>query len=153
MTKRFETETAGRVLLGSLSRIAELAREVDPAVDLYGRVKTTNSVAQKMLRNHVSAHGILDILGVRAVTEHTMGCYRLIRSIHLEFPVLLSEFDDYIAAPKSNGYRSLHTTVRSPCGLPIEIQVRTHAMHAHAERGGACHLRYKRLQATEATPE
>ena len=104
-----------------------------------------------MLRNSRGIFEILDIIGIRAVTEHVDDCYRLIRRIHSEFPVLASEFDDYIAAPKPNGYRSLHTTVLSPCGLPIEVQVRTHAMHADAESGGASHVGYKQRQAMEAS--
>jgi len=151
MTTHLDTAVAERVLLSSLKRMAALSQDIDSGVDLYGRVKTNHSSSRKMLRDSLGIHEILDIIGIRAVTEHMHDCYRLIRRIHSEFPVQSSEFDDYIAAPKPNGYRSLHTTVFSPCGLPIEIQVRTHAMHAHAESGGASHLRYKQLQAVEVS--
>lgn len=151
MITHLDAAVAERVLLSSLKRMAALSQDNDSDVDLYGRVKTKHSSSRKMLRNSLGTQEILDIIGIRAVTEHTQDCYRLIRRIHLEFPVLASEFDDYVATPKPNGYRSLHTTVLSPCGLPIEIQVRTLAMHAHAESGSASHLRYKHLQALEAS--
>ena len=139
------------LLLRSVTRMASLSRDVDPCVQLNGRLKSDVSTKRKMSRTGLAAHEVLDIIGIRAITEHVHDCYRLVRRIHSEFPVQASEFDDYIAEPKPNGYRSLHTTVLSACGLPIEIQVRTHAMHAHAERGGASHLRYKQVQAVEAS--
>jgi len=140
-----------RALLGSVKRIAVLSRDVDSHVQLHGRIKSVVSTAEKMLRNGLGAQEVLDGVGIRAVTEHTHDCYRLIRRIHSEFPILAGEYDDYVAAPKSNGYRSLHTTILAPGGWPIELQVRTSAMHAHAERGTASHVRYKILQASVAS--
>jgi (p)ppGpp synthase/HD superfamily hydrolase len=99
-----------------------------------------------MRHNRLGVHQVLDIIGIRAVIEHTNDCYRLIRRIHAEFQVIAGEYDDYIAVPKSNGYRSLHTTVVSPCGFAVEVQVRTHAMHAHAECGASAHRHYKQRQ-------
>ncbi|MBK8011625.1 MAG: hypothetical protein IPK13_09750 [Deltaproteobacteria bacterium] len=150
MNANLDPAVAKSVLLRSLKRVTVLSRDADFGVQLYGRVKSSHSASQKMLRNKLVAHEVLDIIGIRAITDHVHDCYRLIRRIHLEFPVLVGEFDDYIAAPKPNGYRALHTTVLSSCGLPVEIQVRTHPMHAHAESGGASHLHYKHLQAVEA---
>jgi len=151
MTTHLETARNESVLLGSLKRMAMISQDIGSGVDWYGRVKTHRSASRKMLRDSLGIHEILDIIGIRAVTEHVHDCYRLIRRIHSEFPARASEFDDYVAAPKPNGYRSLHTTVFSPCGLSIEVQARTRAMHVHAETGAASHLRYKRLQAMEAS--
>jgi (p)ppGpp synthase/HD superfamily hydrolase len=151
MTTHLETAADELVLLGSLKMMTTISQDIDSGVDWYGRVKTNHAVSRKMLRGSLGIHEILDIIGIRAVTEHVHDCYRLIRRIPSAFPVLASEFDDYIAAPKPNGYRSLHTTVLSPCGLPVEIQVRTQAMHVHAKSGGASHLRNKQLQAVEGS--
>lgn len=137
-----------RALLLSLEKTAELARDLAVGVELYGRIKSGPSAWEKMRRHGLRAHQILDALGIRAVTQDSHDCYRLVRRIHAQFPVLPNEYDDYIATPKPNGYRSLHTTVVGPCGLPIEIQVRTHAMHADAEHGAASHARYKRIAAS-----
>jgi GTP pyrophosphokinase len=151
MSTHLETAANERVLRNSLKRMVTISQDIDSGIDWYGRVKTNHSASRKMERDSLGTHEILDIIGIRAVTEDVHDCYRLIRRIHSEFPVQASEFDDYIAAPKPNGYRSLHTTVFSPCGLPIEVQVRTHAMHAHAESGGASHVGYKQRQSMEAS--
>lgn len=151
MSTQLETTANERVLRNSLKRMAMISQDIDSGIDWYGRVKTNHSASRKMLRDSLGAHEILDIIGIRAVTEHVHDCYGLIRRIHSEFSVQAGQFDDYVATPKPNGYRSLHTTVLSPCGLPIEVQVRTRAMHADAECGGASHVRYKQQQAMEAS--
>ena len=117
--------------------------ELDPDFRLYGRIKSIESISNKMLANSLNASQILDIIGVRVITNDPSDCYRFIRRVHSEFQVLAAEYDDYIAAPKPNGYRSIHTTVVSPCGFPVEVQVRTHAMHDICERGSAAHSVYK----------
>ena len=151
MSTHLETAANEGVLRDALKKMVTISQDIDSGIDWYGRVKTNHSASRKMVRNSLGAHEILDIIGIRAVTEDVDDCYRLIRLIHSEFPVRASEFDDYIAAPKPNGYRSLHTTVFSPGGLPIEVQVRTHAMHAHAESGDASHVGYKQRQSMEAS--
>jgi GTP pyrophosphokinase len=116
---------------------------LDPDFGLYGRIKSLDSISNKMLDNNLDGSQILDIIGVRAITRHPRDCYRLIERIHSEFRVLASEYDDYIASPKPNGYRSIHTTIVSPCGFAVEIQVRTRAMHEICESGSAAHSVYK----------
>ncbi len=131
-------------LLHMMEEIQALACPLNPDIQVYGRIKSTVSTSQKMLDKFLDAHEILDVIGIRAITRHTRDCYRLIRGIHSAFPVLPREYDDYIATPKRNGYRSIHTTVVSPSGLPVEIQVRTQTMHETCERGSAAHSVYKR---------
>jgi (p)ppGpp synthase/HD superfamily hydrolase len=133
-----------RALLHMLDSMPALIWELDPHFRLYGRIKSLESISNKMVGNNLDASQILDIIGVRAITKDQSDCYRLIRRVHSEFQVLAGEYDDYIAAPKPNGYRSIHTTVVSPCGFPVEIQARTHAMHEICERGSAAHSVYKR---------
>jgi GTP pyrophosphokinase len=127
-----------------LESMPALVWELDPDFRLYGRIKSLESISKKMLNNGHDAGQVLDIVGIRAISRHSRDCYRLIQRVHSEFQVLASEYDDYIAAPKPNGYRSIHTTVVSPCGIPVESQVRTHAMHEICERGSAAHAAYKR---------
>lgn len=131
-----------RALLRTLQRMPALVW--DPDFRLYGRIKSLESTSTKMLDRSLAVGQIFDLIGIRAITTHPSDCYRLIRRVHSEFEVLESEYDDYIAAPKANGYRSIHTTVVSPCGFPVEIQARTHAMHDICERGSAAHSVYKR---------
>ena len=138
-------------LLAVSKRIRALSLGLNIEIELSGRIKSPTSLSAKMLKNGLPSEEILDIIGIRAVTDTTRDCYRLVRCIHSTFPVILGEYDDYIAAPKPNGYRSLHTNVLSPGGLVVEIQVRTHAMHEHSERGFAAHSKYKRHRGVLST--
>ncbi len=133
-----------RALLCMLQSIPALIWEINPDFRLYGRIKSFESISKKMFDNRLDASQVLDIIGIRAITMHLHDCYRLIRRVHSKFQILASEYDDYIVTPKPNGYRSIHTTVISPCGFSVEIQVRTHAMHEICERGSAAHSVYKR---------
>jgi GTP pyrophosphokinase len=132
----------------TLESMPALLWEMDLDFRLYGRIKSLKSISNKMLDNDLDVGQVLDIIGIRAITRLPRDCYRLIRRVHTEYPFLVREYDDYIAAPKPNGYRSIHTTVVSSCGLPVEIQVRTHAMHELCERGSAAHSIYKRNRVT-----
>lgn len=109
-----------------------------------GRVKSLYSVHRKMQRKGVPASAIVDRLALRVQVETEADCYALFAAAQARFGVLDHETDDYIAHPKPNGYRSLHTAMVEP-GVPepFELQVRTFAMHEHAERGTAAHWRYK----------
>jgi len=127
----------------TLKSISALSSGVDPDILVSGRLKSFASVAQKMRRNGLAVHQVLDIIGIRTVTRCTADCYRLVRRIHSAFPVLAREYDDYIAVPKPNGYRSLHTTVITTFGHPVEIQIRTGRMDADSRRGPAAHFHYK----------
>ena len=85
-----------------------------------------------------------DVLALRVVVDgDELDCYRVLAAAHSLWPSVDGRRKDYVAAPKGNGYRALHDTVTLPCGTPMEIQVRTVEMHAHAEIGDAAHRLYK----------
>ena len=120
------------------------SRCVDPHARLNGRIKSIASTSGKMFYTGAGIHQGLDIIGIRVIFQTTRDCYRLVNRIHDEFEVLEQEYDDYIAIPKSNGYQTIHTTVVSSCGFPVEIQICTQKMHRLADRGSASHMQYKK---------
>ena len=111
--------------------------------ELSGRPKHLWSIAQKMQRKHVGVEQVYDLLAVRVIVADVPACYAVLGIVHTLWPPIPGQFDDYIAVPKNNMYQSLHTAVMGPDGQPIEIQVRTHDMHALSEYGIAAHWRYK----------
>lgn len=119
-----------------------LARHgVDATVD--ARVKSEASVLAKMRRKGVDRDAIFDRLALRVIVDTEAEAYAVRDLIEARHAVIAAERDDYIANPKANGYRSLHTAVRTRYGEVAEFQVRTHAMHAEAEHGAAAHAAYK----------
>jgi GTP pyrophosphokinase len=108
-----------------------------------GRPKHIYSIVKKMRGKSLGFDRIFDIRALRIVVPAVSDCYAVLSWVHHHFEPLEQEFDDYIAKPKTNGYRSLHTVVRDESGRPIEIQIRTQAMHEHAEFGVAAHWAYK----------
>ena len=96
-----------------------------------------------MVRKGIPFDLVHDVRGVRVIVDDTNSCYTALGIIHANWRPIPGEFDDYIAAPKDNFYRSLHTAVNYDDGKTLEIQIRTEEMHQNAELGIAAHWRYK----------
>jgi len=112
-------------------------------VQVSGREKTVFSIYRKMREKHAGFAQVSDIFGFRIVVPTLTDCYVALGVLHQLYKPLPGRFKDYIAIPKANGYQSLHTTLQSPLGTPVEFQMRTEAMHAVAEKGIAAHWLYK----------
>lgn len=121
---------------------AELANNGIQA-EISGRPKHIFSIWRKMQNKNRSLEHIFDVRAVRLLVTSIGDCYAALGVVHNLWPYLPGEFDDYIANPKGNKYQSLHTAVIGPDGQTIEVQIRTHEMHRHAELGVAAHWRYK----------
>ncbi|TPD54091.1 MAG: GTP diphosphokinase [Thalassolituus maritimus] len=111
--------------------------------DVYGRAKHIYSIWRKMSRKNLDFSKIYDIRAVRILVPELRDCYATLGIVHSLWRHIPNEFDDYIANPKENGYRSLHTAVIGPDGKVLEVQIRTHAMHEDAELGVCAHWLYK----------
>ena len=124
----------------------QLERELNKsgiAALVYGRPKHIYSIVKKMRGKSLDFDQVFDIRALRVIAADVNGCYAALSFVHSRFTPIEGEFDDYIAKPKSNGYQSLHTVVRDEAGRAVEIQIRTQAMHDHAEHGVAAHWAYK----------
>jgi len=110
---------------------------------VQGRPKHIYSIVKKMRGKSLDFEQVFDIRALRVVVPETDDCYAALAWVHAQFVPVAEEFDDYIAKPKPNGYQSLHTVVRDEQGRAFEIQIRTQAMHDHAEHGVAAHWAYK----------
>jgi len=131
--------------------LEEMMHAVGIPGEVYGRPKHIYSIHRKMERKQLSFDQVFDLRAVRIVTERLEDCYAVLGLIHGRFPYIPGEFDDYIATPKDNFYRSIHTAVFGPESKPVEVQIRTREMHDQAELGLAAHWRYKELRAHDVT--
>lgn len=111
--------------------------------DVAGRAKHIYSIYKKMVKKKVDFDGLYDIRAVRILVKTVPECYTTLGIVHSLFQPIPGEFDDYIANPKGNGYKSLHTVIVGPEDKGIEVQIRTKDMHAFNEYGVAAHWRYK----------
>jgi GTP diphosphokinase / guanosine-3',5'-bis(diphosphate) 3'-diphosphatase len=126
--------------------IAELRPRLEAAgieADLQGRPKHIYSIWKKMERKGAEFGEIYDVYAIRVLVDEVRDCYAALGIVHSLWRPIPGQFDDYIAVPKNNLYQSLHTAVIALDGKPLEIQIRTHAMHQVSEVGIAAHWRYK----------
>ena len=138
--RRADREAFIRETLDTLGRALT---EAGIRAELAGRPKHIYSIWKKMQRKDMDFTALYDIRAVRVLVDSVADCYAALGVVHTLWPHLPGEFDDYIARPKGNGYRSLHTAVIGPHGKTLEVQIRTHAMHRDNELGVAAHWRYK----------
>src|SRR5450432_441240 len=108
-----------------------------------GREKHLYSIYSKMRAKGISLHEMVDVYGFRVIVDGNDNCYRTLGLVHSLYKPMPGRFKDYIAIPRTNGYQSLHTTLFGPNGIPIEVQIRSEAMHRVAESGIAAHWKYK----------
>ena len=124
-------------------RLREVVAEQGISADVAGRPKHLYSIWKKMQRKQLPIDELYDLRALRVLVDDIPTCYAVLGLVHAQWVPIPSEFDDYIARPKPNGYRSLHTAVIGPEGKTVEVQIRTREMHALSELGVAAHWRYK----------
>ncbi|MFT6269467.1 MAG: RelA/SpoT family (p)ppGpp synthetase [Alphaproteobacteria bacterium] len=110
---------------------------------VQGREKHLYSIYSKMKTKELSFNDVMDIYGFRIIVDSVDNCYRVLGAIHGMYKPIENRFKDYIAIPRSNGYQSLHTSLKGPHGIPVEVQIRTEEMDHLADKGIAAHWVYK----------
>jgi GTP pyrophosphokinase len=154
---------AGRLAERRVARehyIAALRTQLDAALaqagikaQVQGRAKHIYSIWRKMQRKHLAFEQLYDVRALRIIADSVGDCYAALGVVHSLWRMLPGEFADYIATPKGNQYRSIHTAVQGPEEKSVEIQIRTAEMHRHSELGVAAHWRYKEGTGRDASYE
>ena len=132
-----------------ISRLSEM----QISARVYGREKHLYSIYKKMLNKELRFTQVMDIYAFRVVVDSVDICYRVLGAVHNLYKPIETRFKDYIAIPKSNGYQSLHTSLKGPHGVPVEIQIRTEEMDLMADRGVAAHWLYKDIEDSSTTAQ
>ena len=143
--KKQEREQTVQMLIESISKTLKLN---GINAQIQGRAKHYYSIYNKMKRTNMAFHDLYDITAVRVIVESERECYEVLGIIHSQFKPIAGRFKDYIAMPKANMYRSLHTSVLGPRSKPLEVQIRTQQMHEVADYGVAAHWKYKEANNT-----
>jgi GTP pyrophosphokinase len=138
--KRTEREAG---MAAARAQMAQRLQQAGLRADVQGRPKHLYSIWKKMQGKGLGIERVFDVRALRIVAGDIPACYAALARVHECYRPVDGEFDDYIAKPKPNGYQSLHTVVLGDDGRPLEVQIRTHAMHEHAEHGVAAHWMYK----------
>ena len=143
--RRFITlqKETGEVIPKITTDIRAELDKVQIEADVYGRAKKPYSIWRKMQEKQLAFSRLSDIYGFRIICRDVADCYRILGVIHLRWRAVPGRFKDYISQPKTNGYRSIHTTVSGRDGKRVEVQIRTRQMHEVAEAGVAAHWSYR----------
>jgi GTP pyrophosphokinase len=132
-----------RFIKSFMDKLDAALAEAGIKAEVKGRPKHIYSIWKKMQRKGLDFHQLFDVRAVRVLVDDLPSCYSALGLVHTLWQPIPGEFDDYITTPKGNNYQSLHTAVANREGKAVEIQIRTHEMHQHAELGVAAHWRYK----------
>lgn len=130
-------------IAGVIDEVRQMLGKAGIQAEVVGRPKHIFSIWKKMQRKGLAFHELYDVRAIRILVDELGTCYSALGLVHSLWPPIPGEFDDYVANPKQNMYQSLHTAVIGPGGKAVEVQIRTHEMHAHSELGVAAHWRYK----------
>ena len=144
--KRVDRE---RYITDLVAQLQQTLRDAGIDGEVTGRPKHIYSIINKMKRKHLAFEDLYDVRAVRILVDDIEQCYAALSLVHELWLPIQKEFDDYIAKPKPNGYRSLHTAVLGPRRLSVEVQIRTRQMHHDSELGVAAHWRYKENKKSE----
>jgi GTP pyrophosphokinase len=145
--KRVERES---FIVAAVAALDAELRATGIGAEVLGRPKHIYSIYNKMRGKGLDFSELYDVRALRVLVDSVKDCYTALGVVHNLWTPIPKEFDDYISRPKSNDYRSLHTAVVGPDGRALEVQIRTHEMHRHAELGVAAHWRYKEAGAGKA---
>lgn len=133
----------GRYIAQVVARLREELNRAGISAEISGRPKHVYSVWNKMREKGLDLSKVFDVLGFRILVNDVSDCYAALGVVHGLWEPIMDAFDDYIAKPKPNGYQSLHSAVIGPEVVTMEVQIRTFAMHRHADLGVAAHWQYK----------
>ncbi len=142
-----------RYIADFIDQLSTALKDAGIEAVVNGRPKHIYSIYRKMQRKEMDYGQIYDVRATRVLVKEVRDCYAALGIVHSKWQYIPGEFDDYIATPKANRYRSLHTAVIGPEGKTVEVQIRTQEMHRHSEFGVAAHWRYKEGAAADSAFE